>query len=67
MKTKWIQTLDDTPIQIIWWSGVAAIVPNTLYPYPPMDPSCSTPPPTASPTATLYTTFVEEFFSGAPL
>ena len=59
---KRLKTLEDMPIHIIWRPGVAVLVLDTLSQRPPMDPSCSTPPLAASPTATLDTILVVKYF-----
>ena len=57
-KIRRLETLADTHIQIIWWPVITTVVPDTLSQRPPMDPSCSTPSPAASPTVSLDTNLV---------
>ena len=59
---RWLKTLDNTPIQIIWRPSVAAVACATLSGRPLIYHSYSTPSPAISPTATLDTILVEESF-----
>ena len=67
MQIKLLESLAETPIQIIWRPVVATVVPDTFFQRPPMEHSCSNPSGAASPTATLDNILMEESFFGAPL